>query len=405
MRTLISDVRLVDGRSDDARGNVDVWIRGDRIDEVLPTGHAEPGASDTHLPGSGLTVLPGLIDCHVHYTFDPRIADWEAPEGGDLDVAAVAIREAGHALSAGVTTARSAGAQRNLDFWLRDAIERDLVQGPRLLAAGKVIGITGGHGHLFGHEADSDAELVKAVRAQIRDGADVIKVMASEAAMLTTTGLRPGRQVRGRPELGERQIRIVVDEAHRWGRRVLAHAQDSDAVSNAVRAGVDSVEHAFLADRATLELMASCGTTLVPTLAVTDVNRHVTDMTAEQRARQDDIEVSHRISCETAVELGIPIATGTDTGELGVFGHLLPREVALLHDHGMSPMDAVKSATSVAAALLGLDDRLGVVEPGKLADLVAVAGDPLQDLALLSTPAFVMKAGRIHPATAQDGRR
>lgn len=399
-RTLISDVRLVDGRHDAPREAVDVWVRGDRIDAVLPTGQVEPGPADHHIPGTGLTVLPGLIDCHVHYTFDPAITDWEAPGGSDLDVAAIAIREAGRALAAGVTTARSAGAQRNLDFWLRDAIERGLVHGPRLLATGKVIGITGGHGYLFGHEADSDAELLRAVRTQVRDGADVIKVMASEAAMLTSTGLRPGRAVHGRPELTEHEIRVVVEEAHRWGLRVLAHAQDSDAVTNAVRAGVDSVEHAFLADREALELMASRGTTLVPTLVVTDVNRSVPDMTAQQRARQDEIEVSHRTSCQTAVALGIPIATGTDTGELGVFGSLLPREVALLAEHGMAPMDAIRSATSVAATLLGLDDRVGVLEPGKLADLVAVAGDPLQDLGLLGAPALVMQGGELSPVPA-----
>jgi imidazolonepropionase-like amidohydrolase len=305
------------------------------------------------------------------------------------------VTQAGRALRAGVTTARSAGAQRNLDLWLRDAINAGRVAGPRLLASGLVIGVTGGHGHLFGIEADDEVEFVRAVRRQVRDGADNIKLMASEAAMLTTTGLRPGADVSGRAELTADEIAVLVAEAHRLDRRVLAHAQGSAAVINAVRGGVDSVEHAFLADDAAIDCLAEHGITLVPTLVVTDVNRDLPGLTDVQRKRQDLIEVRHRASCERAISLGVQMATGTDTGEPGVTADLLWREIALLHDHGATPMAAIKAATSNAAALLGVQDSVGTIAPGRLADLVLVDGDPVLELGVLARPELVMQGGRI----------
>ncbi len=267
--------------------------------------------------------------------------------------------------------------------------------GPRLIAAGSAIGITGGHGHQFGIEADGEDELVAAVGRQIRDGADVIKIVASEAAMLTTTGVAPGRIVHGDPELTEPEIAAIVSEAHRQRVRVMSHAQGSVSVIASARAGVDSVEHAWFADRAAIEALAASGACLVPTLVVTDVNRDLPGLTPVQRERQDLIERRHRASCEAAIELGVPLATGTDTGEVGVTSDMVWREIGLLHDHGMTAIAAIGAATSVAARLLGLDVDVGSVEPGKLADLLLVDGDPLVDLRRLAVPATVMQGGRV----------
>jgi imidazolonepropionase-like amidohydrolase len=400
VRTIFEDVRLIDGIAAEPRDGLDVVVDGERIVAVVPHGtRPAPFAGEipaTVIAGRGRTLLPGLIDAHAHYTFDPTegsIATIAARS--DAEIVLAAAGHAARALGAGVTTARGAGSIRNLELVLRDAIAAGRVPGPRLVAAGAAIGITGGHGHQFGIEADGEGELIGAVRRQIRDGADVIKIVASEAAMLTTTGLAPGRIVHGDQELTESEIRAIVSEAHRQHLRVMSHAQGPGSVIASARAGVDSVEHAWLADREAIEAVAESGACLVPTLIVTDVNRELPGLTPVQRERQDLIERRHRASCETAIELGVPLATGTDTGEVGVTSDMVWREIVLLRDHGLSAMAAIAAATSVGARLLGLHDEIGTIEPGKRADLLLVEGDPLADLARLASPMAVMQGGTI----------
>jgi imidazolonepropionase-like amidohydrolase len=404
MRHVFSDVRLVDGIGDAARDHVDVVIDGEHVSAVVPHGSALPAPSTDGLGDAatlvvdrpGATLLPGLIDAHAHYTFDPTEGSIAAiARRSDAEIVLTAAGHAALALRAGVTTARCAGSIRDLELVLRDAIAAGHVPGPRLVAAGSAIGITGGHGYQFGIEADGEFELVRAVRRQVRAGADVIKIVASEAAMLTTTGLPPGRTVHGEIELTEPEIAAMVAEARRHRVRVMSHAQGSDSVVASARAGVDSVEHAWLADRAAIEVLAASGAVLVPTLIVTEVNRGLPGLTPSQRARQDLIERRHRASCEAAIELGVPVATGTDTGEVGVTADLVWREVVLLHEHGASPMAAIRAATSAAARLLGLDSEVGAIDKGMLADLVLVDGDPIADLSRLGSPNLVMQGGRI----------
>jgi imidazolonepropionase-like amidohydrolase len=212
--------------------------------------------------------------------------------------------------------------------------------------------------------------------------------------MLTSTGLPPGADVFGAPELTSDEIAAIVAVAGQAGRRVMAHAQDGESVRRSVDAGVTSVEHAWLAHEGAIETLAASGAWLVPTLVVTDVNRTLPGLTAVQRQRQDLIERTHRASTEAAIRLGIPMATGTDTGEVGVTADMVWREVALLHDHGMSSMDAVKAATSSAARLLGVGAEVGTIVVGKQADLLLVEGDPLDDLARLAAPVSVWQRGR-----------
>ncbi len=287
-----------------------------------------------------------------------------------------------------MTTTRSAGSPRNFDVVLRDAIDAGYIAGPRILAAGPALTITGGHGWMFGREADGEDEFRRAVRANVRDGADVIKVVSSEAAMLTTA-------VAGVEEMTEGEIRAAVEEAARLRRRVLSHAQGSESVVRSARAGVASVEHAFLADEAALEVLAESGAFLVPTLAVTDVWHHLVGLSSAARARQDVIEGFHRRSTETAIRLGIRTATGTDCGVRGVMPDMVAREVRLLNEHGRSAMDSIRSGTSWAAELLGLADAIGTVQVGKRADLLLVEGDPLADLACLEKVRAVVKGGAV----------
>ena len=396
MSVLVRAVRLIDGVAATPRDTVDVLIEGATIAAVEPHDPARSvGEGVGVVEGAGRTLLPGLIDAHAHYTFDPTEGSLQViAKRTDEVIIAAARGHAALALRAGITTARGAGSIRNLECVLRDEIAAGRTPGPRLVAAGTAVGSMGGHGSAFGLEASGEDGLAAATRQVIETGADVVKVVASEAAMLTTTGLPPGVDVFGAPELSGDELRSVVSVASAAGRRVMAHAQDTESVRRCAIAGVTSVEHAWLADESAIEAVASSGAWLVPTLVVTDVNRTLPGLTSVQRERQDLIEIRHRASTEAAVRLGLPLATGTDTGEVGVTADMVWREIALLREHGASPMTAIQAATSSAARLLGVDAEVGTVEVGKWADVILVDGDPLADLRVLARPIEVWQRGQ-----------
>ena len=395
---ILRAVDLIDAVADAVQPHVDVIIEDGRFSAIGRDAAAREIPPDAIvIDGAGKTLVPGLIDCHAHYTLDAEDHDG-IPRSQHEPLAPAAMRSAGmvrRALEGGVTTARSAGAQGLLDIALRDAIEADRIAGPRILAAGHAITTTGGHGYQFAHEADDPVGLVKAVRANARDGVDVIKVMSSEAAMLVRETAMLGFDEAGGAQFTEAELRIVVEEAGRLGRRVMSHAQGSQAVGRSARAGVASVEHAFLADDEALRALLDNDTVLVPTLLVTDVYSRLEGLTAEARERQQQIEARHRRSAERAIAMGVRTATGTDTGVPGVLPEMLWREVWLLADHGARPIDALRSATSWAAELLGLADEVGSIEVGKQADAVLLDGDPLADLDHLSRPRAVIREGHI----------
>ena len=396
MGFVFTDARLIDGIADEARDHVDVVIDGDRISAV--EAHRPRDAADWQRAGhevidaTGATLLPGFVDVHVHYTIDARLETKDgilaALHQNPAEAAFIGAGNARRALHAGVTTARSAGAAHGRDIALRDAINEGHIEGPNLSAAGGSITITGGHGWQFGYEADGPHEMTKLARALARDGADHFKIVSSEAAQLTSA-------VAGAVEMTLDEIRAVVGEAKRLHRRVMSHAQPSDAVVASARGGVDSVEHAFLADRAALEVLLECGTTLTPTLTVTDVWSNIPGVGQDVIDNQARLSVSHRRSCETAVELGIPLAAGTDCGVRGVTSDMAWREIWNLYDHGLSPMAAIRAGTVNGARVMGLDDAVGTIAPGKRADVLMVWGDPLADLRRLAELSLVMKAGTV----------
>jgi imidazolonepropionase-like amidohydrolase len=396
MTVLVRAVRLIDGVAATPRASVDVLIEGRLIGLVEshdPTRVVPPGTSVVE--GNGRTLLPGLIDAHAHYTFDPTEGSLQAiARRSDDEILEAARGHAALALRAGVTMARGAGSIRNLECVLRDDIAAGRTPGPRVVAAGTAVGSVDGHGLAFGLEASGADGLAEATRRVIAHGADVVKVVASEAAMLTTTGHAPGVMVFGAPELTVDELRGVVSAADEAGRRVMSHAQDSESVRRSVAAGVTSVEHAWLADEAAIEALAASGSWLVPTLGVTDVNRTLPGLTPVQRERQDLIEIRHRASTEAAIRIGVPLATDTDTGEVGVTADMVWREIVLLYEHGASPMLAIQAATSSAARLLGVEAEVGTVEVGRVADLVLIEGDPLADFATLARPIGVWQEGR-----------
>ncbi len=411
MQLVFQAIRVIDGTGAPPRGPVDVVIEGERIAAVVDAGKAAQATAGADgftrvIDGRGRTLLPGLIDAHAHYTFDPTEGSLQAIAGrSDGEILVTAAEHARRALCAGITTARGAGSIRGLELALRDEIAAGRIAGPRIVAAGTAVGAVDGHGAAFGLEATGPDALARATAAVIDAGADVVKIVASEAAMLTTTGHEPGRMVFGRPELDGAELRAIVEVAHDRGRRVMAHAQDGESVQRCARAGVDSIEHAWLADRTAIEAVAEAGSVLVPTLVVTDINRTLGGLTPVQRERQVLIEARHRASCEAAVALGVTLVAGTDTGEVGVTADMVWREVSLLVNHGLAPVDAIRAATSNAARLLGLGDEVGRIEQGFRADILIVDGDPIADLTTLATPSFVVQGGRIvvGPADFVDG--
>ncbi|HEY7216602.1 MAG TPA: amidohydrolase family protein [Thermoanaerobaculia bacterium] len=354
-----------------------IVVRGGRIEAILDAANPLPeGAEVIELPG--LTVLPGMIDAHVHLA-------WAGAAG-----VLAGKDEARATLEAGFTTVRNLGSTGWADLALRDAIERGQVPGPRMLIAGPALGLKGGvcDAVFQGEGAVTSAEqAVAKVRELIGRGVDVIKLCAGG-------GVIPSAADAEAVEFTEEQMRAIVAEAHRQGRKVAAHAQGPRAVANAVRAGVDSIEHGSLVDEAGARLMKERGVFLVPTLYRLDYvyeQARAGGASPEQLKRRAEARETVQQRLRSAAALGVPIAFGTDAT---VIPHgTNAREFESLKAIGLSPAEALRSATVNAAKLLGWEDRIGAVRPGLLADLIAVDGDPLQDLTALQQVRFVMKGG------------
>jgi imidazolonepropionase-like amidohydrolase len=380
------DANVVDGQSDEARPGMDVVVDGGRIVEVAVADRLRsfPDGA-TVIDGAGRTVLPGLVDCHVHY-------ELASTGGSEAASFARAAGNARRALEAGVTTARSGGSREGLDLVLRDAIAAGDLVGPRLLASGPALTITGGYGRAYGREVDGVDAFIGAVRANVRDGVDIISVIAGASGTGDVGRYRFD-------EMTQAELDAVVLEATRHGRRVISYAENSEAFERSIWANVAGVEGGSLADETVQAPIAGRDMAYVPLLlagSVREGNRGSPgeDGTADHRGE------AHRRTTEAAIELGVRIAAGTGCGLPGVTSDMLAGEIGLLHDHGARPIDAIRSATQWAAGLLGLDGEIGTVQAGFAADLVLVDGDPLADLHCLERPVVVVKGGRI----VQGGR-
>jgi imidazolonepropionase-like amidohydrolase len=401
-RLILTGATLIDGIGPAPTPGRAVVVVGGRIEGVVEAGRAPAG---TVLRLDGLTLLPGLINCHVHLCLgaeaDPVRPLVEDPPGLTALKAALRARQT---VEAGITTVRDLGGKDYLELAIRRAIAEDLIPGPRVLAAGRGICMTGGHGWWFGREADGPDDVRKAVREQLKMGADVVKVFATGGVM--TPGVEPGA-----PQLTEAELRAAVEEARKAGRRVAAHAQATAGIRTCLEAGVNTIEHGIFLDADLVARMRRDGVHLVPTLAAT---RAIADggeaagipgyMVRKARANLD----AHGRSFELAVRAGVPIAVGTDAGTpLNPHGSVAP-EIELMIRHGLGPMAALQAATSGGAACLGLEAETGRVAPGFAADLLAVAGDPLVAPGALADVRLVLARGRVvvnrlgHGATGLD---
>lgn len=390
---LLHDVTVVDGTGAPPVPGQAMVVEGRRIAWMGPADQAPVTSPDAVVEGGGRTVLPGLINCHVHLTADGA-PDLLAQVAGDtIPVATLrAARSAWVTLQSGVTTVRDCGAADNIVVDLAREIDRGRVPGPRVQAAGRPITMTGGHGHFIGREADGTDEVRKATRAEIKSGAAVLKVMATGGVL--TPGVSP-TQTALLPE----ELAVVAQEAHNSGRRVTTHAIGRAGIHNALLAGIDSIEHGFYLDDELLELAVAQGTFLVPTMLAVDgivrdglargVPAWVVDK-AEREAQQQ------RESFVAAISSGMRIAAGTDAGTPFNAHGDLTSELALMVEHGLSPMRALVAATSVAAENLGLAHDLGTLAVGKLADLILVDGDPVADITATGRVVLVVKGGVVH---------
>lgn len=401
---LLRDVLLFDSTGAAPVSGVDVLIDGERIAAIGRTLAASEG-TDVFDAG-GRMLLPGMIDCHVHIAFDGDPDDVSKITSAPAPVLAWhASENARRTLEAGFTAVRDLGSRDNISILLRDEINAGRLPGPRMRAVGSLICITGGHGWFIGRQADGPDDVRKAVREQLRAGADCVKFTATGGVM--TPGVDPRAA-----SFTEDELRAGVDEAHKSFVRAAAHAQGTSGIKNAVRAGIDSIEHGIWLDDEAVEMMRERGTFLVATLAAPEnISKHglAAGIPAYAVEKSNQAREAHRESFKLAVRAGVRIAMGTDAGTPFNRHGANAEEIALMVECGMSPSDALIAATREAADLLGMIDDCGTVEAGKRADLILVDGDPLADVRTLCHPEAivgVLKDGRWvkRPASGDSAR-
>ncbi len=402
--TVIRAGRLIDGTGAALQHGRSVFIEDGRIIGIEAAGDTPSEAEVIDVRES--TLLPGLIDGHVHLVFSAGaypLGDLGVEDDQRLLLRSVAA--ARQALGAGVTTVRDLGGRGGVTFRLREAIKDGLIAGPRILAAGSPITITGGHCHFLGLEADDEVGVRAAARSQLKAGANCLKIMATGGRMT------PGTNV-GRAQFSVAELSAAVDEARRGQVPIAAHALGAAGIRTATEAGVDTIEHcSWLGatagvdfDDATAARMAEQGTAAEPTLdTIVGPLKH-TPSDELSAGLREHISLRPQIikSVQRMVELGVPIITGTDAGVSWTPFDSLALEIELLvTEVGMSPVQVIFGATGLAARALGLADVLGSVSVGRVADLIVVDGDPSVDVCTLRNVRLVMQAGKI---VAKDGQ-
>ncbi|HEY1640995.1 MAG TPA: amidohydrolase family protein [Streptosporangiaceae bacterium] len=389
---VIRNVTLIDGTGAAPVPNSALISEGARITWIGPQDRLPEGAAGAAIDGGGGTVMPGLINCHVHLANDGS-PDLFGQAGRDsVTIAALrGYKNLQLTLQSGVTSVRDCGAASSIAIDLARAVQDGLVTGPRIRAAGRVITMTGGHGHFIGREADGPDGVRAATRAEIKAGAHFIKAMATGGVL--TPGVVPTQTALQQDELEQ-----VARESHNAGRRAACHAIGNGGIKNAIRAGIDSIEHGFYLDDEALQLAIDHGTVLVPTLIAVNqiVNNGGTGAIPDWVVEKAESESGHhRDSFGAAVKAGMKIAAGTDAGTPFNPHDYMATEMGLMVEYGLDPMAAIVAATRTAAYNLGLDPDIGTLEVGRIADVIVVAGDPAADIGAMENVRFVMKEGQV----------
>jgi imidazolonepropionase-like amidohydrolase len=399
-RTVIRAGRVLDVRTGAMRANQAIVIDGDKITQIIPSADAPASGVDVTIDLPDATLLPGLIDAHTHLTFELGSLGYA---GLGISTAREALRGARNArvtLEAGFTTVRNLGAKDYADIALRDAINDGDVVGPRIIASGPALGITGGHCDenllppVFHREGDGVADGVEAVQHKVREvikyGADVIKICATGGVL--SKGDDPNAS-----QYTLEEMKAIVADAHRLGRKVAAHAHGAEGVRWASEAGVDSIEHGHFMDDAAIATMKKNGTYLVPTLFLTEyMQQHLENSGVPEfsKRKMREVAAAAPLNVKKAFAAGVKVAFGTDAA---VYPHgLNAGEFYVYVKLGMTPLAAIQTATINASDLLGTKFLVGSLEPGKFADVIAVDGDPTKDVTILEHVKFVMKGGAVY---------
>ncbi|MGC2805318.1 MAG: amidohydrolase family protein, partial [Candidatus Acidiferrales bacterium] len=393
--------KVLDVRTGNYLNDQIIWISGGRIKEIGNSSEISrrlPAGVKT-IDLSNATVLPGLIDCHTHLTMTPYDSGPAGMRKSYPRQALIGARNARVTLEAGFTTVRNVGADGYSDIALRDAINAGDVPGPRMLASGPPLSITGGHADnnylapQYNWSDDGVADgvdgVTRKVREDIKYGADVIKFMATGGVL--SEGDNPALA-----QYSPEEMKAIVDTAHGLGRKVAAHAHGATGIKYAVLAGVDSIEHGSYINDEDIQLMKEHGTYLVPTVYLEDwlmENVQTLGLTPNMIEKAKIVLPIAQEHLSHAFKSGVKIAFGTDAA---VYPHgLNAHEFGKMVSMGMTPLQSIQAATVNAADLIGWTDRVGAIEPGKLADIIAVQGDPLADVHVLENVHFVMKGGEV----------
>jgi imidazolonepropionase-like amidohydrolase len=372
-----------DGVTDELRP-ADVVCHDGLIESVAPHGAVRATGEDVTLDLAGATIMPGLIDAHVHLVWDGS-TDPVAQVDHDGEQLTV-VRAAGHAraqLQAGITTVRDLGSNWDIAITLARAVDRGALDGPTIIASGRTVIMTGGHDPFWGIPCDGTDAVIHGVRTQVAAGAGVIKTAATGGAY----GQSAGEEV-GASELTYDELAALAHEAHRRGRKVAAHALGTDGIRNAVNAGIDTLEHGVFLTEDIVESMARQGTTLCPTAAVYQIMADG-NAPAYAVAKAKDVVAAHEHSVRMAIDAGLPIIAGTDAGAPGMAHPSLASEIQALIGYGLNPLAALKAATSTAADALDLPS--GRVQVGAPADLILLDGNPLETPAVVQSPWGVVR--------------